>query len=146
MTTAKKAGLKLADLDARTKSDTPFRFEYILPNGDGSGVFLHVLGAQSAKVTAEVNRLLNDRRRKEAFAEAQRRVSTRRNEEFTPVEDDIEFGHRLAAVRLVGWEGLEEPYSPAAGLSLIQSNQHIADQVAEQSGALENFMQGSPKT
>ena len=146
MTTRKTAGFSLADLDARTQSETPFRFEYIQPNGDVSGVFLHVLGAQSPKVTAEVNRLLNERRRKEALVEAQKRVSTRMGETFTPVEDDIAFGHRLAAVRLVGWEGITEPYSPELALQLITSNQHIADQVAEQSGALENFMKTSPAT
>ena len=142
--TTKKTGFSLADLDARTASETPFRFEYMLPNGDGSGVYLHVLGAQSPKVVAEVNRLLNERRRKEALIEAQRRVSTRQAEHFTPVEDDITFGHRLAASRLVGWDGITEPYSPELALQLITSNQSIADQVAEQSGALENFMKSSP--
>lgn len=143
MPTKTGAGVSLASLDARTASETPFRFEYILPNGEGSGVFLHVLGPQSPKVTAEVNRLLNERRRKEAMREAQRRVNNRRGEDFDPVEDDIVFGHRLAAVRLVGWEGITEPYTVELALQLITSNQHIADQVAEQSGALENFMKTS---
>jgi hypothetical protein len=74
MTTAKKAGISLADLDARSTSEVPFEFEYILPNGEGSGVTFKVLGSQSPTVVAEVNKLLDARRRKEAGGRDHRTV------------------------------------------------------------------------
>ncbi|MDB5456221.1 MAG: hypothetical protein JWP92_1806 [Caulobacter sp.] len=133
--------VSLADLDARAKSCSAFEFEYILPNGDGSGVFLSVLGGQSPGVTEEVNRLLNDRRRREAAAEIRARSGGRKTEiEITTVESDIDFGHRLAAVRLVGWRGIQEAFSPDLALALCKSNQDISAQVTEQSNNVANFM------
>lgn len=136
--------LSLADLDARTASDAPVEFEYITPAGDPSGVFLSVLGAQSDKVTSEVHRLVNDRRKKEA-AQASTRMGGRDQAVWTPIEDDIAFGQRLAAVRLVGWRGIKEEFSADNALKLCQSNADVADQVTKTSNDSARFMKASPK-
>lgn len=138
--TTKPAGLSLADLDASKASETPFEFEYILPDGKPSGVFLQVLGAQSPTVVAETQRLLNDRRKQDAMASVQAQRSGRNTPTFTRVEDDVEFGQRLSAVRLVGWRNLTDPYTPENALKLIQTNRSVADQVGEASEDLANFM------
>lgn len=136
--------LSLSDLDARSASDAAVEFEYILPSGEPSGVFLSVLGAQSDKVTSEVNRLVNDRRKKEAAA-ASTRMGGRDQAVFTPIEDDIAFGQRLSAIRLTGWRGIKEDFSAENALKLCQSNADIADQVMRTSNDSARFMKSSPK-
>ncbi|NQE62957.1 hypothetical protein [Caulobacter sp. RHG1] len=125
----------LSDLDAVTAGETPFEVEYIRKDGSGSGVFLLVLGGQSDKVQAEVNRLVNDRRKKQAQATAVGGAV-----EFTPIEDDIAFGHRLTAVRLVGWRGIKQDWSAENAFRLISRNSEIAEQVTAASNTLSNFM------
>lgn len=136
--------LSLSDLNARAAADTAVEFEYVTPAGEPSGVFLSVLGAQSDKVTAEVNRLLNARRQKEA-AQAATRMGGRDQAVFTPIEDDIAFGQRLAALRIADWRGIKEPFSPENALLLCQTNADVADQVIKTSGDTARFMKASPK-
>jgi hypothetical protein len=142
MATTKAAGISLADLDARSTSEVPFEFEYILPNGEGSGVTFKVLGSQSPTVVAEVNKLLDARRRKEAAAEITAR-SSRNPAAFTPISEDIDFSQRVIAARLKGWS-LDDEFTPENALKLVRSNQHIADQISEVSNDLGNFMKVSP--
>lgn len=133
--------LDLNDLDAVAAGDTPFEIEYIRADGSGSGVFLLVLGGQSEKVQGEVNRLVNERRKKQAQAAALTKGPDRA--EFTPIEDDIAFGHRLTAVRLVGWRGIKQEWSAENAFRLISRNSEIAEQVTTASNNLANFMPAS---
>ena len=66
--------LSLNDLDAAQKSSEAFEFEYQNANGDPTGIFLSVVGSQAEKVTSAVAKLVNERRRKEAAREVQRRL------------------------------------------------------------------------
>lgn len=136
-----KTSFSLDDLDAKKASAQAFEFEYITSSGDNSGVFLSVLGGQSEIVTTEVARLINDRRRKQASREVQQKIGVGSKViEFETVESDIEFGQRLAAVRLVGWRGITEPWSVENALKLCRSNREIASQVTQQSDATANFI------
>jgi hypothetical protein len=139
-----KAPISLKSLDARAASEVPFKFEYLLADGTGSGVFLHVLGGQSKTVTEEVNRLMNLRRSADAVQAIAARTGGRKADSFVTVESDIEFGQRIAAVRLVGWDGITEPYDPDLALELCKSNTDISNQVAEKSSDMGNFMKSSP--
>lgn len=133
----------LDDLDATRASSEAFEFEYVNPAGDTTGIKFKVLGSQSETVTDVVNKLVNDRRRKEAAREIKRKVGVgAKAVEFEPLENDIEFGQRLAAVRLVGWTGIKEPFTPEGALKLCQTNRHIAAQITEQSDEMANFMVG----
>lgn len=132
----------LSDLSATKASDEAFEFELEDVNGVGRGIILKVLGSQSEKVTTEVARLVNARRRSDA-ARAMR--SSKKNIEFEPIESDIEFGQRLAAIRLVGWTGIQEPWSPENALTLCRSNRDISAQIIEKSDDMSNFMKGSSK-
>ncbi len=143
---AKTPAISLKALDARTASEAPFSFEYISPDGSASGVTFTVLGGQSATVQSEINRLVNERRRKQHAAEINARTGGRKSEDFTSVESDIEFGQRLAAIRLVGWSGIAEPFHEDLALELCQSNADIATQITEQSNDMANFMKSSSPT
>lgn len=132
--------VSLDDLDAAKASDTPFEFEYINPAGKPTGIFLSVLGGESEKVKTEVARLQNDRRRQQAAREVRAKVGVgAKKVEFDTFESDVDYGRRLAAIRIVGWRGITEPCTPDNALRLCQSNANIAAQVTQQSEAMENF-------
>lgn len=137
-----KKTYSLDQLDATSASKKAFEFEYRDPTtGDGSGLFFSVLGSESEVVTAEVARLINDRRRKEAAREINRKIGVgAKSAEFETLESDVEFGQRLAAVRLVGWRGITEEWSAANALRLCKSNRDIAKQITDQSDAVGNFI------
>lgn len=132
--------LSLEELDSSKAADKPFQFEYINALGEPSGVFLQVLGSQSETVSREVARLVNERRRKEAARSVAQKVGTgAKVVEFDTLESDVEFGQRLAAVRLVGWIGITEPWSPENALRLCKGNRELAAQVTTQSDLTGNF-------
>ena len=132
--------LSLDDLDSTKAAADAFEFEYVNALGEPSGVFLQILGSQAEVVTREVARLVNDRRRKEAARDVARRVGTGpKVVEFETLESDVEFGQRLAAVRLVGWRGITEAWSPENALRLCRGNRELAAQITTQSDLTGNF-------
>lgn len=135
-----KDAFSLDAFDATAASDKPIEMEIILPDGSNSGAFLLILGNESSKVQAEVNRLVNERRKKALRAEA---VRTKGDAAFTPIEEDIEFGHRLTAVRVVGWRGIKEEWSPENAYRLVSRNASIAAQVTQASGEVADFLKNS---
>ncbi len=153
------APFSLDDLDASV--ETPYEFEYEMPNGEMSGVWISVLGAQNPIVVAETERLLDDRRRREGMA-AMRAAKSGRNDEpsFLPLKDEREFSFKLAAVRVAGWRkpgetsgltdeqtkrfrGLDAPFSPENALRLVSSNRHISEAVTRESNEVGHFMKAS---
>lgn len=135
----KDASISLGQLDAVSASDTPFEFEVQTPSGAGMGIFLSILGSQSERVVKETNRLVNERRRADAIRQAVA-GSRRPGDAVTPVEDDIGFGQRLSSVRIVGWRGIKEEFSPELALKLCQSNADISGQVLDKSNDMGNFI------
>lgn len=140
-----KPMLSLADLDARAASATSFDFEYVTPSGAQTGVILSILGGQSKVVQDEANKAINERRRVEAIQAAQAKTS-RDTDNYVTVETDVAFGQRLAAIRLVGWKGIKEPFTPELGLALCQNNNDVAAMILAKSNDMANFMKGSSTT
>ena len=141
MSEAKKVRvtLSLDDLDYIKKSDASYEFEYLTPDGEGTGVFISVLGGQAEVVTREVAALLNDRRRKEATRAMKARGGKKQQAEYDPIEEDIEFGQRMAAIRIVGWRGITDPFSRDNAMRLCATNREVAAQVIEHSDNMANF-------
>lgn len=133
--TAKRS---LADFNTRRAGETPFKFEFKLPDGTGSGLILHVYGDSSPQVTKVRNELVNEARQREAAREALARPGE------VPTVDSFESilanNERLAASRIAGWEGLEEPFSPEGALELVRNSPEITAQVVAQSTKVGNFL------
>lgn len=138
-----KPTLSLADLDARTASERAYEFEFTI-GGEGTGFFISVLGQHCESIASQLNAEINGRRRKLAVAAARNAKSRAEAVEFDLIEDDIAFGQRLAAIRIVGWRGIVEDYTPERALFLCQKNPQLAEQVLEASNDLANFMKPSP--
>lgn len=128
-----KKELSLADLDLVAASENSFEFEYLRPDGRETGVFINILGSQAPKVAKWIRNALQRRRDQEALA-------TKRGKEIIRlVEDDEQFGIDAAAIRIVGWRGISEPYTPEAAKILVTNNSEIRDQVLEASNNMGNF-------
>ena len=128
-----KTGISLADLDLVSASENSFEFEYLRPDGRETGVFIKVIGSQAPKVQEWIRKSLNRRRAQEALA-------TKRGKEIERlVEDDEQFGIDAAAIRIVGWSGISEPYTPETAKILVTNNSEVRDQVLEASNNLGNF-------
>jgi len=140
----KAPGASLASLNTVSASATAHAFEYVGPDGSGTGITLRVLGAQAQIVTEATNRLINERRRQEAVRTIEAGAS-RPGDAIMPVEDDIAFGQRLAAIRLVGWEGIEDDWTADNALLLCQTNADVSAQVLAQSNKVGNFTRASRK-
>jgi hypothetical protein len=153
--------ISVTALDARKAGEQPFEFEYTDSEGTPTGIWLSVYGSHTDKVQNAVNVAVNERRKKEAHTEALNRGSRPGSAGFTPIEDDVAFGQRLAAVRLCGWRGdkdikglkpdqaqrfvgLTEPFSPELALQLCQSNPELAAQVTDEANRTTNFLKLSP--
>lgn len=129
----KATGFSLSDLDLTSASENAFEFEYLRTDGSDTGVFITVLGSQAPKVQDWVRKSLNRRRSQEAMA------AKRGKEIERTVEDDEQFGIDAAAIRIVGWRGIAEPYSHESALILMSNNLEIREQVFEASNNLGNF-------
>lgn len=138
-----KTTVSFDSLNVRKASETPFSFPFIGADGAETGVILKVLGAQSETAAKATRALMDEQRRKDAVREAE--AGSRVADRVKPFEEDIEFGLRLAALRLVGWEGLDVEWSPEKALELCRINADVAAQVNAQANKVSNFTKASPK-
>ena len=126
----------LADFDQVSASETPFEFQLKRADGNPSGVFLSILGDDAEKVQKFTTRRVNEDRRQMVL-----RAKSRKQDEYTPIEDDISFAIEAAVIRTVGWRGLKEPFSAENARKLFTSSKDARAQVMEESAKAANFMQ-----
>lgn len=132
----KAAGVSIADLNLTKQCESAYEFEYLDPKGNPTGVFLTVLGSQSATVKNWERKTLN-------AARARTAMQIKRGKDVeNRVEDDEEFGNDAAVVRIVGWRGITEPFSPGLALTLVENNSELRAQVFKASNDLANFTRG----
>jgi hypothetical protein len=129
----KATGLSFEDLDLVSASENAYEFEYLRSDGGDTGVFITVLGSQAPKVQDWVRKTLNRRKSQDQLA------AKRGKEVERTIEDDEQFGIDAAAIRVVGWRGITEPYSAENATRLMERNSEIREQVFEASNNLGNF-------
>ena len=129
-----KKTVSLTDLNLKTKCADGFTFPFLDDEGKETGIKFTVLGAHAPAVQKWVNGELNARRKLDAMQAKRGKDVDVRN-----IEDDIEFGVELMAIRIIGWEGITEPYSPENALQLCETNPLVVEQVKQASETLANF-------
>lgn len=133
--------VSLDDLDASKASDVPFEFEYINHLGVATGIFFSVLGDESEVIRAVKCQMQNERRQKAAAREVTTRLAgNTRKPEFDKFEEDVSYGQKMAAARLVGWRGINDTFTKEGALRLCTSNNHIAVAITAASEAMGNFI------
>ena len=133
----KEVSFSIDELDITKKCDESIDMDYIDANGKKTGIVLLVLGSQSPRVQGWVRRELNRRRKQNAFIQ-------KRGKDVEPetVEDDEEFSNEAAAVRIVGWRGIKQEYTPELAIHLMTINSLMRDQVFKASNEIGNFTKG----
>jgi len=141
MTEAKTKPVDLASLDLAAAAEKGFELELLHPaTKERLGIFISVLGKDSATFRDHVRRTANDRLRKQA-------VSQRRGAEVeVPTIEKIEADAiELLVVCTTGWRGLtykgaELPFTAANAKMLFTELPWIREQVDQAVGDVENFL------
>lgn len=128
------AKLSLKDLNLNEKCAEGYKFEFLDAEGKGTGIHFTVLGAHAPSVQKWVNTKINERRKHDAVQAKRGKI-----DEVRPVEDDIDFGYEYVAIRIIGWDGITESYSPENALALCEMNPLVVEQVKAASEELGNF-------
>lgn len=124
----------LLDLNTNKKSEEGYKFEYLDADGKETGIFVTVIGEHSAPVQKWRNRKINNDRAHAAMLEKRGKKP-----EVTQIEDDIDFGIEFVSIRIVAWEGLQEPCTPENALQWCQIDPLIVEQARTASENLSNF-------
>lgn len=139
----KPQGVSFSDLLVGKKSEA-VECEYVLPDGQQTGIYFSILPDQCAQAREATNALINRRRQAEAAREADALLT--RSQPVTPIEEDIQFSQNLAAIRLVGWRGIADvEYTPERALELCRENPDVASFILARSRKLASFTPASPK-
>lgn len=110
------------DLDVRKVSDEGVEIELKNAEGKGLGVFLTILGEQSDIVEKFITELA-DKRATEAFKAQKNGRPAVNAQQF--LDDEV----ASAAVRVTGWRGLREPFTPENLQRLLRSNRRVVRQI-----------------
>lgn len=130
--------LSLNDLDVSKACEVACEFEVTdEATGKGTGIFLRVIGGHAQVIADFEKKELNARRVAEVMAE--KRDPRGKNPKVVSIEEDIEFSTELIAMRVVGWRGIEEPYSHENAVKLCTINPPIKEQILAKSNDLKNF-------
>jgi len=132
-------GLSISDLNLVERCDQPAILELINVDGKPHDITVQVLGGHSQVVKSFITTNINTRR-KQAAMDA--KYNSRKKVEYTPIEEDEQFGIESTAIRVVGWEGINDECTLENVIALFKINPHIRNQVAEFSEDLANFTKG----
>lgn len=131
----KSKTVSLEDLNLSKQCENAFEFQYVDPAGNKTGIYISVIGSNAEKVRQfSINEA--NRARKDAALKGKRK-----DNEFTPIEEDIEYFIRDAANRIVAWRGIDQECNAENAQYLCRINSEIRKQVVEASNELSNFTQ-----
>ena len=133
MSTPKKL-LSINDFNAVKASENSYEFEYINEHGEETGLFITVIGDQSEAVRKSIYAKINKERIQSALLKKRGK-----DEPVKYIEDLIEENIETAALCIIGWRGVEEPFSTDLAITLCQNNKGIYEQVKAASENLANF-------
>lgn len=129
-----KKTVSILDFDAVKDSSTAINVDMKSPDGESLGVSFKVIGKNADEVQALQRKMMRKRQAEEFLAQRKGKPL-----EPTPIEELEEQGLELAAVRVVGWEGVNEPFDKALLKQVLKRNPHWVEQIIEESNADANF-------
>ncbi len=125
----------LDQLDLTKQCEGGFEFEVTDDaTGKGTGIFLTVIGSHAPAVQNFTKKALNERRRFDEMQEKRGKKAVTRS-----IEEDMEFGTELTAIRVVGWRGISDPFTPEGAIRLCTINPPIKEQILKASDDIANF-------
>lgn len=124
--------------DYSKAAESAFEFELKLPTGADSGAKLQVIGGQSSTI-----RNYNKRKYQE-YQQRQQIAKRKGKDDELSLDEAEELAIENAAVRLVGWKGIQEkgkdvPYSKEKANEILKQHPWIREQIIQESEDILNF-------
>ena len=123
------------DLNATSAADEPIVMPWVNEaTGEETGIEILVLSEESTKFKEFVRKSINARRSKEFI---QAKTGKQEVETYEQTEDNI---NKAVAARIVGWNGIEEEFTPELALQLVSKNESLQRQVLAASSKPVDFL------
>jgi hypothetical protein len=129
-----KKVFSLADFDEIASNSIVYDMEYMLPNGEPSGLMVGVYGDKAVEVTSYVMPIIDKAQAKEDMLKKMGKPYKE------TIADKVEFGRKNAACRIAYIKPIVEPFNFDTALKYVSQNPSLRDQVMEASTNLGNFM------
>jgi len=126
--------VSILSFDAVKDSSNAIDVDMKSPDGESLGVTFKVIGKNADEVQALQRKMMRKRQSEEFMAQRKGKPL-----EPTPIEELEEQGLELAAVRVIGWEGVNEPFDKNLLKQVLKRNPHWVEQIVEESNADANF-------
>ena len=128
--------LSIASFDAVAESEKGSELELKNPNGTDTGLTVLVLGSNAEIVRRHFTKLVRENIKRNE-------VLQKKGKSIADDYDAIELQNKEAescAVRVTGWQGVDEPFSVDLLIPALKRNPHWIEQINEFSNDLSNFM------
>ncbi len=129
-----KKAVSIEDLNLSRQCEEEYEFEYVDPAGNNTGVFISVIGRHADRVRKFNSQEVNKMRRQRMLA-----AKKGNKDDFTPIEEDLDYLINDAAVRISKWRGIDQECTHENARKLCEINSLIREQVVDNSNDLANF-------
>lgn len=129
----KNVAFSFDDLNLNKKCEEAVEVEYVMADGTKTGVFLSVIGKHAEKVQRFSMKHLDKMR---AFAENSNKQG---KSALISSEENLDYIIKDAAIRIAGWRGINQEFSPEGAEQLCRINSEIRQLVVDTSNDLANF-------
>jgi hypothetical protein len=129
-----KKTVSILDFDAVKDSSNAIDVDMKSVDGESLGIIFKVIGKNADEVQQLQRKMMRKRQSEEFIAQRKGKPL-----DPVPIEELEEQGLDLTAVRVVGWEGVNEPFTKELLMQVLKRNPHWVEQVLEASSADANF-------
>jgi len=129
-----KKTVSILDFDAVKDSSNAIDVDMKSVDGESLGIIFKVIGKNADEVQQLQRKMMRKRQAEEFIAQRKGKPL-----DPVPIEELEEQGLDLTAVRVVGWEGVNEPFTKELLMQVLKRNPHWVEQVLEASSADANF-------
>jgi hypothetical protein len=130
-----KKTVSILDFDAVKDSSNAIDVDMKSVDGESLGIIFKVIGKNADEVQQLQRKMMRKRQTEEFIAQRKGKPL-----DPVPIEELEEQGLDLTAVRVVGWEGVNEPFTKELLMQVLKRNPHWVEQVLEASSADANFI------
>lgn len=127
--------IDIDSFDAVRQSEGGYEIELKDPKGNGTGVFVTIVGKHAEVVTRWTARLINEAQREAMYAQ-----KSGKQMQPKPIEELRARNIEGAALRVIGWRNVKQPFTQERMRSALSRNPHWIDQIVEESDDVGNFM------
>ncbi len=130
--------LDITSFNAVKDAENFIKLDMKLADGESSGVVFHVIGKHAEAVQAVTRKIIRQQQNEEAIAK-------RKGKDPAPktIEELEETGIELAAARVIGWQGVKQPFDKETLKVALKNNPHWVEQVVDESNNDGNFTKAS---